>query len=279
MNEPGLYNRDDIAPTQTEPQEGTEVFEYTMPDAAETARLLSLLRDRGEPTDKPYTIYQVHGDDPCARLARAVELEVFQDRFPSNDETLMQKEYGEFEDCDFLLAVDNTTGQPVGVMRLLRNSPSGLKSIIDIENPKHEWKKPLTELFAENDLKEADLDDTVDVATIAVVRSHNQTDVAPGLYYALRQYILANEIKTIVTILDDIVLVLLESIGCYFKRYDEVGSKPYLDSPASTPCYISYEEMMQIWQSKSPKNYNKIVLGNDGLLDQVEMVVDRPAEA
>ncbi len=276
MTEPVIYNKDDIAPFQSEPREGTKVYEYSMPVDAEVARLLSILKDRGESTDKPYVVYQIDGRDPCSRLARAVELEVFQQYFPSNNETLMQEEYGEFENCTFLLIVDLQSNTPVGMMRLLRNQPSGLKSIIDIESPKHAWKKPLTEVFAENDLKETDLDNTVDVATIAIRDKYQgQEELRAGLFHALHSYIIDNHLTTLVTILDDVVRRHLQRFGCYFNEYQGVGSAPYLDSKASTPCYISFEEMMQRWQQEQPDIYKYVVKG-EGLLDQVDMVLGGP---
>lgn len=251
------------------------VYRYREIEPSERSQLLAELAERKEkPSDKRYAVYEINNDDPLADLARSVEVEVFQDFFPSNNESLMQEEYGPYEESStFLLVVDQKHGELVGVMRLIKDSPAGLKSLNDIENPEFAWKVPLEKIFAENDLKREDLPEAIDVATIAVREPYRgKLEASAALYHALHEYIVRHDIKDIVTILDDKVTRVLARIGCHFDYYKGVESAPYLDSKASTPQYTSFEKMMSRWIDTHPDTYGYVVKG-DGLLEDLDVVL------
>lgn len=254
-------NGDGFVPSTPE-LEVAKVYEYKELSPEEEARLVDVLEGgRKEPRSNRFGVFLVDGEDETAQLARSVEVRVFGEFF-KNDEALMQQEYSPYEaNSKFLVVLDQDAKKAVGVMRLVTNSEAGLKSINDLA---HEpWSKSKAELFAENDIKEADLDSTVDIATLAVIKGYRgQTEVSASLYNALRKYILSIDAQKMVTILDNNVLDLLESIGCHFKKYEGVEAASYLDSPLSTPVYNSYQEMMDQWQSEQPGTYDYIVLGN-----------------
>lgn len=236
-------------------------YEYKVLPPDEEAQLVDQLADRKrEPVEKKYAVYLVGGDDEAAQLGRALEAEVFGGFF-ENDESLLEREYGPYEDhSKFLLVIDHENKKAAGVMRLLSNSKAGLKSVNDISQP--QWGKTKDELFAENDIKQEDLERAWDIATLAVGEQYRgKTSVASALYHGLYQGSLENGIKEWVAILDDKVLELLEALGLFFNKYKGVGSAPYLGSPGSTPVYANVKSMIDHMSEVDPRSYEYLALG------------------
>lgn len=249
-----------------------KTYEYKILSEAEEIRLVEQLADRRkEPSEKRFAAYLVKGDEEAAKLAREVEVEVFGEFF-DNDEGLMRQEYRKYEESSvFIVIVDHKSKKPAGVMRLISNSESGLKSLNDLAGSP--WNKPIDEIFIENEISENDLDTTLDIATLAVRKDYrSKTEVSVALYHALRIHTINTETTEFVTILDDKVLELLASIGCHFNKYKGVQSASYLDSPSSTPVYTSYQQMMDRWEADNMDTYKYIALG-EGLTETVDFVV------
>lgn len=245
-------------------------YEYKILDSEEEARLVDMLTNRNtQPSEKRYSLYLISSDDPGAALARGLEVEVFGEFF-NNDETVMRAEYGPYENSsEFLIVVDNRDKESVGVMRLIHNSDSGLKSINDLTNPP--WNKPLNEIFEENDIQQSDLEDTLDIATLAVRKKYRGKTAANALYRALYLTTMKENKKEWVSILDDNVLALLEALGIHFKRYQGVGSANYLDSPSSTPVYGNASEIAEHVEMRYPDTHRFVTLG-EGTKHEVEFV-------
>jgi hypothetical protein len=78
--------------------------------------------------------FEIEGSDPFANIARQIEREVFEDSW-GNDSATMKKEYGPYDESSvFFLAVDTRAKVPAGVLRMIRNSPAGLKTIVDLDD-------------------------------------------------------------------------------------------------------------------------------------------------
>ncbi|HUO41006.1 MAG TPA: hypothetical protein VMU34_25595, partial [Mycobacterium sp.] len=74
------------------------------------------------------------GTDPFANIARQVEREVFEDSW-GNDAANMKDEYGPYDESSlFFLALDTHEQEPAGVIRMIRNSPAGLKTLVDLDD-------------------------------------------------------------------------------------------------------------------------------------------------
>ncbi len=215
--------------------------------------------------EKPFGLYVVEPPDPAVELAKQVETEVFGEFFESNTPEFMEREYGPFEQYStFLFVVDQQTKQPAGVMRLIRNSEQGLKSVNDLEKPP--WSKPLGEVMAENPMS-PDLDHTLDIATFAVLPQYRQkadpsSPVSSALYHATIAYSLEHGYTDWVAILDDKVLNgLIQPFGEPFEHYQGLGSETYLDSPASTPVYLNLQRSMDRVQQFDQGTYDFLIKG------------------
>lgn len=271
MNEPGLYNRDDIVPTDTESKEGVKVYEYRALSQIEEARLIDILRSaEHENKDKRYSVHLVDGKSEAAQLGRSLEATVFLEFF-SNDEDTMQKAYRPYEEYSrFLLVIDQANNLAVGVMRLVDNSPNGLKSLQDLQ---HEpWNKPLAKIFAENDIKPAMLDKTWDIATLAVRDGYRgKSEVSSALYHGLYQSSVALGKTEWVAILDDNVMELLEKFSLFFSKYKDVAPGSYLDSPSSTPVYANVHQMVEVRMRNADfGSYEYLALGKHGIRDDID---------
>jgi hypothetical protein len=81
-----------------------------------------------------FACFEIEGSDPVANIARQVERATFEEAF-GNDPVCMTNEYGPYEESSlFFLAIDTELGAPAGVLRVIRNSPAGLKTLVDMED-------------------------------------------------------------------------------------------------------------------------------------------------
>jgi hypothetical protein len=85
------------------------------------------------PSDR-FRCFEIEGSDPFANIARQVERATFEDAF-GNDPVCMTNEYGPYEESSlFFLAIDTQLRTPAGALRVIRNSPAGLKTLVDMED-------------------------------------------------------------------------------------------------------------------------------------------------
>ena len=120
--------------------------------------------------------FEIDGIDPHADIARQLEREVFQDSW-GNDAATMKQEYGPYDDSStFFLAIDTQAQQPAGVLRMIRNSPAGLKTIVDldcsIKSPIAPVAIPAGDVMRHHGID--DLDRCWDGATAAVPRRYRR---------------------------------------------------------------------------------------------------------
>lgn len=192
---------------------------------------------------QPFGLYVVHPGDPAVALAHAVERSVFLEFFGNSSE-LMAEEYGPYEDSSlFLCVLDHRRRVPAGVMRCILPSEAGLKSLRDIEGV---WNAPLPEVMARTGCVIPE-SRTWDVATIAVTPDYRGDStnglISLSLYSALTIMCLGSGGDTLVTVIDLIVLDLIQSrITSPFQRFKGLEPKTYLDSPASLPVFLDYVE-------------------------------------
>jgi hypothetical protein len=114
-----------------------------------------------------FRCFEIEGSDPFANIARQVERETFEETF-GNDPDCMANEYGPYEESSlFFLAIDVVLGAPAGMLRVIHNSPAGLKTLVDMEDStKTPTAVPATEVMRYHGID--DLNRCWDGATAAV---------------------------------------------------------------------------------------------------------------
>jgi hypothetical protein len=186
----------------------------------------------------PFGVYVLDADQPEAELAREIEREVF-DEFFANSPKLLEDEYGPYDaSSTFLCVLDHQERRPAGMIRIIRPSSSGLKSVHDIER---QWERPFAELVGPTGA-DVDLSGWWDLATLGVAGDYRGAAtsglVAMALYQALNMLADREGVEWAVAILDVLVLDLINT--AWMNPFQPVpGTSPvrYLDSPASQPAF------------------------------------------
>lgn len=243
-------------------------------------RLLTqkLIEEKEPQSDARIVCYSLDTADPFANVARTLECEIFEQYF-GNDAQKMKEEYGPYESQSrFFLSVDTETMQPAGVLRVIENGPSGLKTLIDLEAMSELGDPTLpsisqTEIQRYHDVES--FDDCWDVGTVAVrkpYRTGNDISTSVQLYRALYVSAMENGIDHFVSIIDSRPLEkMVGYLGIPFVPM--IDSKPfsYLGSESSQAVYGHvtefYEKMNRgRWTSvkrlMARKAFNQLVKGS-----------------
>jgi len=252
-------------------QLATEVIDIT-PEAQRYRELAGDLVQGSGRSDTPFGLYVLWSSEPAAELARKVEQDVFYEVFGNTPE-LLAEEYDQYEAASlFLLVMDHERLVPAGVMRIIRSSPAGFKSIDDIEGG---WGRPGADLLDAFD-DDLDPEHLWDIATMAVAPEYRGEAtnglVSLFLYQALAMMAPRGGARWICAILDLVVLDLIQNrVHRPFGRFDGIDPMPYLDSPASLPVIGDLEDHAQRMAFLDPASY-ELLYGGIGL----EAVVSAP---
>lgn len=153
-----------------------EIYDYDLSDSARDALTREFLDSRAPDPGARFVCFEIDGTDPFANIGRQLEREVF---FASwgNDADAMKAEYGPYDAASlFFLAIDTQEKTPAGVLRMIRNSPMGLKTIVDLDDsvksPIAPVPIPSCEVMRHHGI--ADLDRCWDGATAAVPRPYRR---------------------------------------------------------------------------------------------------------
>jgi len=209
----------------------------------------------GQPS-QPFGVYAFAAHEPESELARHVEREVFYEFFKNTPE-LLAAEYGPYEDSTlFVCVLDHRRRLPAGVIRLVLPSPAGLKSLDDIEAV---WGHRLDHVLERTGMS-PQADRVWDVATLAVDAEYRgrATDglVSLGLYQAVAQLALRCNVRWVVTILDLVVLDLIQdATSGAFEGFSGLEPLRYLDSPASLPVYCDLDAYFPRLETADPSMY------------------------
>ena len=215
----------------------------------------------GRPSE-PFGVYAFAADAPESELARHVERDVFYEFF-NNTPELLDAEYGPYEASTlFVCALDHRRRLPAGAIRLVLPSPAGLKSLGDVEPV---WGQRIDDVLVRTSLR-LDADRAWDVATLAVDSEYRgrATDglVSLGLYQGVAQLALRCHVSWVVTILDLVVLNLLQrAMADPFQRFAGLEPMPYLDSPASLPVYCDLDAYFARLETADPSMYEILFEG------------------
>jgi hypothetical protein len=199
-------------------------------------RLASEVADPG--AAEPFGAYLVGANEPGAELGRLLERDVFLEAFGNSVDDL-KEEYRIYEESSlFILVLDHLRHLPAGVIRVVRPSPVGFKSLNDLEPTWGESAAVLMERTGLNFPPER----IWDVATLAIPPEYRAKAigglVTMGLYQTLTMAARASGIELLVTILDMPVFRMLRwKMRMIFAGYRGIGPKSYLGSVASMPSW------------------------------------------
>lgn len=207
-----------------------------------------------------YVCYRVEGDSPYANIGRHIERQVFETAF-GNDENKMQEEYGSYDPAStFFITVDTETGTPTGVLRAIRNSEAGLKTLNDMEDAaKTSRMVKHDDVISYHGID--DLDKCWDVGTVAVVPEYRHAKAAAGisiqLYRAL--YVSAKQegIEHMISVIDKKAVSQLKGyLGVPFEQLGGSKAFEYLGSKESSAVYgfiPEFFDKMNSWRQYLPK--------------------------
>jgi len=154
-------------------------YVYDMSDPERDALTEHFLRTKRLGCSR-FACFALEGTDPFANIARQLEREVFEDSW-GNDSATMQREYGPYDESSlFFLVVDTYDEVPAAALRMIRNSPAGLKTIVDLDDcrksPIAPTVIPVDEVMRHHGID--DLDRCWDGATAAIPRRYRRRLVA-----------------------------------------------------------------------------------------------------
>jgi len=190
--------------------------------------------------------------------ARDCEAEVFL-RWYGNSRAQLDDEYGPYEDATRFIALADEAGDVVAAMRLLvPGGVAGLKTLNDIGN--EPWNVDGARSAAAARL---DMRSTWDVATLGSRRGV----AASGIRYSLALYrglllaTRANQITSLVAILDNRVRRLLDSTGLVMQTLPGTRTAAYLGSEASTPIFGHPVSLLDNQRRNAPEAYALVTVG------------------
>jgi hypothetical protein len=210
---------------------------YDISDAQVSILVHNLLAERPPLADSKFVCYQLGWDDPASDVARHVERVVFEKHFKNNDAEKMREEYGPYEHASlFFLTIDQTTKEPVGAIRIIKDSDAGLKVFNDAEA--EEQLVPFTQAAAMLFHDIESLDDTWEVGTVAVMPTYRKTDAAVQLYRAMFTAAVRNEVEHFVAAIDTRPLKkMTDYLGIPFVPLLETKPFEYLGSATTQLVY------------------------------------------
>ncbi len=229
-------------------------YQYEM-SREDVHRLTSrLIEEKNDRVDEQYKCYKIEGFSEYSNLARQIERQVFEDKF-GNDAEEMEREYGLYEEAStFFLSVDVESKQPIGALRIIRNSVNGLKTLNDLEANQADLPFTITQRRAMLQHRIESLNECWDIGTVAVSKEYRHSmlgaDVSIQLYRGMYVTAMQEEVKHFVSIIDDKAhAILTEFLGIPFVPLCNSEPFEYLGSKASHATYgfvpDFYENMNQ----------------------------------
>ncbi|MCW2689088.1 MAG: hypothetical protein JWR37_3978 [Mycobacterium sp.] len=195
--------------------------------------------------------FKVEGTDPFANIARQVEREVFEDSW-GNDSATMKKEYGPYDESSvFFLAIDTQDKVPAGVLRMIRNSPAGLKTIVDlddsIKSPIAPVAIPAQDVMRYHGID--DLDRCWDGATAAIPRRYRRklTGVHVQIMRVVSTAALRENIQHFVAVLDAPVFKAARDIlGLPLVPLANTPPFTHMDAPNNQAVYAHISSLLGV---------------------------------
>lgn len=194
--------------------------------------------------------------------ALACEAEVFLSVY-GNTEEEFEREYGPYADQTGFMTVLDETGRALATVRFIAPGPAGLKTLNDTAR----------EPWGVDGMRSAraagiDPDRTWDVATIAVRPEPSRTAMcSAALYHGIVTAAQANDIESIVMIMDARPRRLLSAAGLQPNVLPGTGEGAYLGSSRSIPLWANLHRVFDQQRRINPDAYRLIyqAIGLDGI--------------
>ena len=198
--------------------------------------------------------------DPTGDLlqsARECEADIFLQWY-GNTRAQLEEEYSPYEQSSVFVALADDEDQVVGTVRFLVHGGSGLKTLDDAAKPPWEVDSIRSATAARIDTAS-----TWDCATMGVRPGVTGSRVQLGLavYHGLLLALRANEVRTVIAVLDERVRRLLSSVGLVMNALPGTGPAPYLGSTASTPVYAHVGQALDHQRRVHPDAHRLVTLG------------------
>lgn len=227
--------------------EGDDRYDLSPEEMAH--RTSELLREREPVSDDRFVCYMLDGQNErgtyFSDIARSIEREVFERRFPGNDAEGMQSEYRPYESQSvFFLSIDRETEQPAGTIRIIRNGDHGFKTLEDLaslafkDDPTY-----IQRVFDEYGI--ANKDSCWDVATAAVRQGYGGGEVSSQVYRAMWIESQREGIEHFFSVIDQRPYELMQFLGFPFEKLHETDWTEYIGSAASLPVHGRAPEFEQ----------------------------------
>lgn len=204
--------------------------------AALTYALLSRKDIERVPEQYPFVTVELDGHSRFSNIARHIERVEFEKRFGNNTAT-MEQEYGPYEAASrFFLTIDRSNGVACGALRIIEDSPAGLKTLNDVTG--EDFQIDIDHAFMTHGIEAAT--DVWDVATVAVPESYQggKQAISVRLYRAMYVSSINHGIKHLVSLVDDRALRnIKDRVGIPFIPFDNAKPGPYLGSPLTHAVY------------------------------------------
>lgn len=210
-----------------------------------------------------FACFAIEGTDPFANIARQLEREVFQQSW-GNDAVTMKNEFGPYDEHSvFFMAVDTHDRVPAGVVRMIRNSPVGLKTIVDLDDtvksPIAPVRIPVSEVLRHHGIE--DLDRCWDGATAAVPRKYRRR-LAAAHVQVLRVMALAamrENIHHFVSVLDaPVVRAARDVLGLPLLPLVDTPPFTHMDAPNNQAVYAHVPTLLGLSARRNRKVGQKI---------------------
>lgn len=246
-----------------ENQKQQHQYVYDLSDFERDALTRDFLGAITPPTDARIACFQIEGTDPFANVARQIEREVFEDTW-GNDSATMKQEYGPYDESSvFFLAVDTEAQVPAGVLRMIRNSPAGLKTLVDlddcIKSPIAPIPIPVDDAMRHHGID--DLDTCWDGATAAVPRRYRSK--LPAVYLQIMRVVSAaairENIQHFVAVLDAPVFrAAREVLGLPLVPLAGTPAFTHMDAPNNQAVYAHVSSLLRVAVRRNRKVGQKI---------------------
>lgn len=210
-----------------------------------------------------YACFAIEGTDPFANIARQLEREVFEQSW-GNDSATMKKEFGPYDESSvFFMAVDTHEKVPAGVVRMIRNSSAGLKTIVDlddsIKSPIAPIAIPVADVMRHHGID--DLDRCWDGATAAVPRKYRRRLAATHvqIMQVMALAAMRENIQHFVAVLDaPVVRAARDVLG--LPLVPLVGTPPFthMDAPNNQAVYAHVPTLLGLSKRRNRKVTQKI---------------------
>ena len=221
-----------------EEQPGGASVSYALPPGQVTILTEELLaaRTMNVSSQHRFVTVEVDSGETYANLGRHIEREVFEAAF-GNTADAMIKEYAPYEaSSSFFLSVDRAKARITGVLRVIKNSPNGFKTLDDLSKEPFNISKQEALSYHSID----NLDEVWDVGTVAVIPDYRSGEgpVSIQLYRAMYLSAVNHSIEHLVSIIDEGPLKKMkELLGIPFVPLAGAEPQPYLGSESSQPVY------------------------------------------